>query len=172
MADVCGHVVGVAACFGVAGAFAASGAVYSTRMKSRFVSPPPSTEIVGFTLVCLLGMVVIATALWLEWRRVKRGESLFGAKVFRWRAASGVVWLLILGTLSYAMWFLWPTSGDKIMARKFLSVLNGALLLMLLSFVLLYLDFVAVLRERRRQEKNLKRQMSDLVREAEKTRKE
>jgi uncharacterized PurR-regulated membrane protein YhhQ (DUF165 family) len=129
----------------------------------RFPREPAAA---GFTLLCLLGMLAILVMLAIEWGRLRRGEAPLGARVFRWRLISGLVWLWMLGSFAYATWFLWPDPNDKVMARRFLTVIVNAGMLMLLALVLLIADVIVVLRERRRQQQHLAQQLSAILDEA------
>lgn len=107
-----------------------------------------------FALLCALGAIGILLGAWLELARARRGESLLAPWHLRLRLFSALLWVLILFSIAFAVTILWPpanaTDNQKL---QFLSVINGAVLLLLLAIVLLGGDMLMLARTRRRVEK-------------------
>ena len=129
-------------------------------------SVPHQSPQVTFVLLCLLGIIVIVVALGIEGARVRNGKSALGGRVFRWRLASGGVWCLMLSMFAYAAWFLWPAGASHDTKIAFARVMSASTGLLIIAFILLILDMRLVLREMRRGEQLLQRQMSNLVNES------
>ena len=123
-----------------------------------------------FVMSCLLCMIAIAIGAGLEVWRQKRGESLLRPSQFRLRIFSAVIWMIALGSLAYAVAFLWPNPALDLMARraqaeKFLSLISGAMMLLLIGVVLLGYDMWQLARERRLKEAQFNLQLLDMARE-------
>lgn len=126
---------------------------------------PAATAKTLFITSCLLCLIAIATGAVLEVLRQKRGESLLRPGQLRLRVFSALVWMLALGSLAYAVAFLWPQKGDVIQARKFLSVISGATMLLFIGVLLLGYDVWQVLKARRIKEAEFNLQLLDMARE-------
>ncbi len=112
----------------------------------------------GFALLCLLGVIAIGTGAVLEINRMRRKESIIGVNQFRLRLLSAVVWMIILGSTGYALLYLWPEKGDTPAALRFLSVVSGIILLLVIGFVLLMYDLWRVSLQHRQQQAQFNRQ--------------
>ena len=119
----------------------------------------------GFALLCLLGVIAIGTGAVLEINRMRRGEHLITPTQFGLRMLSAVVWIISLGSMSYALLYLWPELGNAEQAQRFLSVVSGVLLLFVIGLVLLAYDFWRVSMRRREQLARFDRQLDALARE-------
>ena len=119
-----------------------------------------------FSGLCLAAMLAIAVGGVLEIVRQTRGESLLRVGQFRLRIFSAVVWILLLGALSFAVAFLWPQNkSDTETARKFLTMFSGALLLFVIAIFLLAYDLWQTNRQRFLSERRFEHQLEDLARE-------
>ena len=116
-----------------------------------------------FALLCLLGVVAVATAAMLEVARMRRGESVISPRQFRLRLLSAVIWMILLGSTSYAMFFLWPERGDLEQSRRFLSVMSGVILLLLLALLLFIYDVWQFARQRRQREAQFQQQLLEMA---------
>ncbi|MBV9867134.1 MAG: hypothetical protein JO316_17400 [Abitibacteriaceae bacterium] len=118
----------------------------------------------AFALLCLLGIIAITTGACLELVRKRRGESVISANQLRLRMMSAVIWLIILGSLCYAVLFLWPEAGNMQQARQFLSVVSGSFLLFGIALLLLLYDVWQVNRARRQHEVRFNQQLAAMAR--------
>jgi hypothetical protein len=116
-----------------------------------------------FAIVCLLGVVAVATVAALEVNRMRRGESLITPRQFRLRMISAVIWMVLLGSTAYAMLFLWPAPGDLVAGRHFLRVMLGVILLLLIALLLFIVDLMQLRRERRLYEMQFSEQLASLA---------
>ncbi len=114
----------------------------------------------AFAVLCILGIIAIGIGMLLELNRKRRGDSVISPRQLRLRLMSAIIWLIVLGSLFYAVIFLWPQRGDQEQARRFLSVLSGSLLLIVLAIGLLFYDFWQVLREGQRHEAQFEQQLT------------
>lgn len=119
----------------------------------------------GFGILCLIAMILVATGALLEIARTRRGESILTPNQFRLRMLSALVWLTILGSLSYAVIFLWPQRGDLAGQRKFISVVSGSILLLIIGFFLFAYDMWQLARQRRLQEARFNLQVTQMARD-------
>jgi hypothetical protein len=157
--------------------------VTATRRKSALAGwyndyrkySVPGGEMAGesaktvFTVSCLLCLVAIAAGALLEIVRQTRGESLLRPWQFRLRVFSALVWMIALASLAYAVAFLWPQQHAalairKAQAEKFLSVISGAMILLLIGIILLAYDMWQLARERRLKEAQFNLQLVDMAR--------
>jgi polyferredoxin len=116
-----------------------------------------------FGLMCLVALIAVATGAALEIARRRRGESIIGPSQFRLRMFSAIVWILALGSLSAATLLLWPSPGDNQMARRFLTMVSGAILLLLIGLLLLVYDVWLINQGRKAQEKYFDQQLNLLA---------
>jgi hypothetical protein len=116
-----------------------------------------------FSGLCLVAILIVAIGAVLEVLRQTRGESLLRPGQFRLRIFSALVWMILLGALSFAVAFLWP--HDKDSARKFVSVVSGSLVLLLIALLLLAYDVWQTTCQRQLSERRFDHQLEDLARE-------
>jgi len=94
-----------------------------------------------FALLCGVGFCAIGGGAVWEWNRFANGQSALSPRHLRWRLLSALVWLVVLGTFIYATLALWPqNAAQKELAKRFVLVSGGALVLMMLAFVLMAVD--------------------------------
>jgi hypothetical protein len=133
---------------------------------------------IAFALLCSLAIVVVMVGAMLEIARARReaavgrgaigdgdetvGRALVPPNQLRLRLFSALIWILALASFAFAMLFLWPAKGDTMMARKFVSVVSGASLLLLIALWLLLYDVWQVGRHRRGREKLFERELETL----------
>lgn len=122
-----------------------------------------------FAISCLLSLVAIATGAALEIARQKRGESLLRPGHFRLRIFSALVWMIALGSLAYAVAFLWPQPDLDFAARReqaeqFLSVISGAMALLLIGIFMLTYDMWRLWQERHLKEAQFNLHLVDIAR--------
>ena len=131
----------------------------------------------AFALLCLLAMVAVAGGAALEIGRARReagevtiaaddatlGRAIVPPNQLRLRLFSALIWMLSLASFAFAMVWLWPAKGDTVMARKFISVVSGAFLLLLIALWLLLYDVWQVGRRRRAREKVFERELEILA---------
>jgi len=101
----------------------------------------------------------------MEVLRQKRGESVLRASQFRLRIFSALVWVILLGSLAYAVAFLWPQGRDPIMMKKFAGVIGGSLSLLFIALFLLAYDVWQVGQQRRLTERKFNRNLETMARE-------
>lgn len=118
-----------------------------------------------FAMLCLLAMVAITGGGILELLRFRRGESLLRPSQLALRIFSALVWLVLLGSLAYAVTMLWPNPQDVSSARKFAAVVSGSLSLLFIAIFLLAYDVWQVSRQRRLQERTFQRNLEGFARE-------
>ncbi|HVF09474.1 MAG TPA: hypothetical protein VNA16_01655 [Abditibacteriaceae bacterium] len=130
------------------------------------MSSPASapTERIIFALICCIGLIAVATGAVLEIRRARRGDSIIPPHQIRLRLFSALIWAIALGSLSYAVLLLWSERGDLVQARHFLSLVSGAMLLIVIGLFLLAYDIWLVRHARRLQQAHLERTKSQLAR--------
>lgn len=127
----------------------------------------------GFAILCLAALIAVATGAVLEIGRARRAAAneeagaevgtLVSRNQFRLRMLSALVWMIVLGSLAYATLFLWPSPGDAVTARRFVSVISGAVLLIFIGLFLLFYDMWLVARQRRLQEKHFEHQLNAMA---------
>lgn len=133
----------------------------------------PANFRLAFGLLCIAALLAVAIGALLEIARARRAvlggdatvetSTLVSRNQFRLRMLSAVVWMIVLASLAYATLMLWPAPGDSVTARRFVAVVSGALLLILIGLFLLAYDMWLVGRQRRLQEKQFERQLNDLA---------
>jgi amino acid permease len=122
-----------------------------------------STARAIFSGLCLAAMLAIAVGGVLEILRQTRGESVLRPGQFRLRIFSSLVWIILLGALAFAVAFLWP--HDKESARKFVTMVSGAMTLFVIALFLLAYDVWQTNRQRQITERRFDHQLEDLARE-------
>ena len=128
------------------------------------MSSPASipTERIIFALICCIGIIAVATGAALEIRRARRGSSIIPPRQIRLRLFSALIWIITLGSLSYAGLLLWSEPGDRVQARRFVGVISGVLLLIVIGLLLVAYDLWLVGQARRLQQAKFKLNMDDL----------
>lgn len=117
-----------------------------------------------FAALCFLGLTAILSGAAWEWRRQKRGATI-SARHFRWRMVSALLWTLILGSLGWATLFSWPASRqDVVTAQRFGAVLAGAMMLMMVAFVLMIFDFYLTAKTRQIQTARMQHDLGEIAR--------
>lgn len=116
-----------------------------------------------FSIICVLAMFAVAGGGIVEILRRKQGESLLRTGQFRLRMFSVFVWLILLGSLAYAVSFLWP--HDERSVQQFLAVISGVFSLLIIALLLLAYDLWQVGRQRRASHQSFERQLEQLARE-------
>lgn len=114
-----------------------------------------------FSVLCLLAVVAVAAGGVLEVLRQQRGESLLRPGQFRLRIFSAFIWIIILGSLSFAVSYLWPY--DRESARNFLAVVSGAMSLLVIALFLLAYDVWQVGKQRRASEQKINQQLESMA---------
>ena len=130
------------------------------------MSSPASipTERIIFALICCIGIIAVATGAALEIRRARRGRSIIPPRQIRLRLFSALIWIITLGSLSYAVLLLWSEPGDLAQARRFVGVISGVMLLIVIGLLLVAYDLWLVGQARRLQQAKFKLNMDDLAR--------
>jgi hypothetical protein len=129
----------------------------------KVVMPMHSNARNIFALLCLLGIIAVAVAAVLEIRRMRRGESLITAGQFRLRLLSAVIWMILLGSTSYAILALWPQPGDAVRAVRFFSVVSGIVLLLIIALLLMAYDLWQFSIQRRIREAEFNRELAAMA---------
>ncbi len=117
----------------------------------------------GFTIVCLLGIAAIGFALTLDISRVRRGQSALSAHQLRIRVISALIWTVALGSLCYAVLFLWPQPGQVQQGRRLLAIFSGSFLLILIALSLVFYDMMLLARKRRQHDDQFERNLEALA---------
>ena len=123
-----------------------------------------ATERAIFALVCCIGVIAVAVGALIEVRRARRGDGIIPPRQFRLRLFSALIWAIALGSLAYTVLFLWPERGDRDQARKFLSIVSGVVLLVVIGLILLAYDFWLVGQARRLQQARFERNVDEMGR--------
>lgn len=119
-----------------------------------------------FVALCALGLFVIVAGAIFEWGRVRRGQSILTPRHFRWRMISVAFWIVILACFAGATLFLWPQSrADEQTARRFIAVVSGATLLLLVALAITALDVIWTARTRMARQGQFKRNLDELARQ-------
>jgi hypothetical protein len=149
-----------------------------------FVPPGVPAGALAFALLCLLALLAVLCDVLFEVGRVRRedptGNIVIARSQFHLRLLSALVWCLALGLLAYCASLGWPVSrpgassgGPAVLQsgldpRRWLSLMGGAMLLVLIGIALLFYDLWRV-RARARVQEGLFHQQLELMaqREAE-----
>jgi len=127
-----------------------------------------------FALICLLGIIAVGIAALFEFRRMHRGESVITSTQFRLRMFSAWIWMVLLGSTSYAILMLWPETGNlgagarptpeqTLQAKRFLSVISGVFLLLIIALGLIAYDLVLFARQRKQKQAEFNRELAALA---------
>lgn len=118
-----------------------------------------------FVALCALGLFVIVAGAIFEWGRARRGISILTPRHFRWRMISVAFWVVILSCFAGATLFLWPASrADEVTARRFILVVSGATLLLIIALGITALDVLWTARTRIARQGEFKRNLDELAR--------
>ena len=130
------------------------------------MSSPASvpTERIIFALICCIGIIAVTIGAVLEIRRTRRGNSILPPHQMRLRLFSALLWVIILGSLSYAVLLLWSEPGNLVQARRFLGVVSGAMLLLVIGLLLVAYDLWLLVQARRLQQAKFKLNMDAVAR--------
>ena len=130
------------------------------------MSSPASvpTERIIFALFCCIGIIAVATGAALEIRRARHGSSIIPPRQMRLRLFSAVIWIITLGSLSYAVLLLWPEPGNLGQARRFLGIISGAMLLIVIGLLLVAYDLWLLGQARRLHQAKFKLNMDEMAR--------
>jgi len=125
------------------------------------------TAKIAFAVLCLLGILAVGIGALLEISRKRQGNTVVTPVQFKLRMISAVIWMIVLGSLFYAVVFLWPQRGlgmeTERQARQFLSVVSGSFLLIAVALGLLVYDLWRLAREGRVHEARFNQQLIALA---------
>ena len=125
---------------------------------------PAQTLRLIFGALCVAGMFAILAGLLFEWGRMKRGDSVLSPRQLRWRIVGGSLWVLVLGSFAYATMFLWPTTlNDVATGRRFIAVMAGASVLLILALVITAFDAYLTLKGAQLQREKFERDAENLA---------
>ena len=116
-----------------------------------------------FSVLCAIGFVAIGLGLLFEIGRMRRGASVLSPRQGRWRVFGGLLWLLVIGSLAYATIFLWPSPGDKIMAQRYVAVVAGAMVLLVVALVITMFDVFLTFKSAQLQRQKFERDAGKLA---------
>ena len=126
---------------------------------------PAQTIRLLFGALCVAAMFAIGGGLLFEWGRMRRGDSVLSARQSRWRIISGLLWILILGSLAFATLFLWPSGPqDVVNGRRFGAVVMGAMLLLVIAMIMTGFDVFLTLKGAQLQRQKFERDAGNLAR--------
>ena len=122
-----------------------------------------------FSGLCAAGFAAILVGLLFEIGRMKRGTSVLPPRQARWRVFSGFLWLLVLGSLEYANVKLWPFDVPnrvlaKSLASRYVSVVGGALMLLMVALFIMAFDVYLTLKGAQLQRQKLEREAGEVAR--------
>ena len=117
-----------------------------------------------FGALCVAGMCAIIAGLLFESGRLKRGDSVLSPRQMRWRIVGGALWVLVLGSFAYATIFLWPNNlNDVITGRRFLAVMAGASVLLVIALIITAFDAYLTLKGAQLQREKFARNADKLA---------
>lgn len=126
---------------------------------------PAQTIRLIFGALCVAGMVAIGAGIFFEFGRLKRGNSVLSQRQMRWRVLGGCLWLLVLGSLAYATFFLWPSGpADTITGKRFGAVIMGAMALLVVALLITAFDAFLTIKGAQLQREKFERDAGDLAR--------
>lgn len=118
-----------------------------------------------FGALCVAGMFAIGAGITFEFGRLRRGNSVLSPRQMRWRLFGGCLWLLVLGSLAYAAFFLWPSGqSDVIMGKRFVAVVMGAMALLVIALIITAFDAFLTVKGAQLQREKFERDAGDLAR--------
>ena len=116
-----------------------------------------------FSALCAAGFIAICVGLLFEIGRMRRGNSVLSPRQARWRIVGGTLWLLVIGSLAYATIFLWPAPGDKVMAQRWVSVVAGAMALLVVALIITMFDVYLTLKGAQLQRQKFERDAGEIA---------
>ena len=116
-----------------------------------------------FGALCVAGMFAIGAGILFEWGRLKRGDSVLSPRQMRWRVVGGFLWVLVLGSLAYATFFLWPAPGDTVTAKRYVAVVTGATSLLVVALVITMFDAYLTLKGAQLQREKFDREAGQVA---------
>ena len=117
-----------------------------------------------FGALCVAGMVAIGAGIFFEFGRLKRGNSVLSPRQMRWRVLGGCLWLLVLGSLAYATFFLWPSGqSDVIVGKRFVAVVMGAMALLIIALIITAFDVFLTVKGAQLQREKFEREAGKLA---------
>ena len=110
-------------------------------------------------------MFAIGAGILFEFGRLRRGQSVLSPRQMRWRVVGGCLWVLVLGSLAYATFFLWPSGpSDVITGKRFGAVVMGALLLLVIALLITAFDAFLTVKGAQLQREKFERDAGELAR--------
>lgn len=126
--------------------------------------PAPILRLI-FGALCVAGMCAIIAGLLFEWGRLRRGDSVLSPRQMRWRIVGGALWVLVLGSFAYATMFLWPSDlKDVVTGKRFISVMAGATVLLVVSLIITAFDAFLTLKGAQLQREKFERDAGKVAR--------
>ena len=126
---------------------------------------PAQTIRLIFGALCVAGMFAIGAGIFFEFGRLKRGNSVLSPRQMRWRVLGGCLWLLVLGSLAYATFFLWPSgSTDVVAGKRFVAVIMGAMALLVVALLITAFDAFLTIKGAQLQREKFERDAGLLAR--------
>ena len=118
-----------------------------------------------FGALCVAGMFAIGAGVLFEFGRLRRGNSVLSARQMRWRVLGGCLWVLVLGSLAYATFFLWPSGPrDVVAGKKFVAVTMGAVALLVIALIITAFDAFLTVKGAQLQREKFERDAGALAR--------
>ena len=122
-----------------------------------------------FSGLCAAGFAAILVGLLFEIGRMKRATSVLPPRQARWRVFSGILWLLVLGSLEYANFKLWPFGiKDRALAAslaaRYVSVVGGALMLLMVALFITAFDVYLTLKGAQLQRQKFESEAGEVAR--------
>ena len=118
-----------------------------------------------FGALCVAGMFAIGAGILFEFGRLKRGNSVLSPRQMRWRILGGCLWLLVLGSLAYATFFLWPSGPTDVVAgKRFIAVVMGAVALLVIALLITAFDAFLTVKGAQLQREKFERDAGELAR--------
>ncbi len=118
-----------------------------------------------FGALCVAGMFAIGAGILFEWGRMRRGNSVLSPRQMRWRVVGGFLWVLVLGSLAYATFMLWPAPNDKVMAQRYVAVVTGAMSLLVVALIITMFDAYLTLKGAQLQREKFDREAGQIAKD-------
>lgn len=118
-----------------------------------------------FGALCVAGIFAIGAGIFFEFGRLKRGNAVLSQRQMRWRVLGGCLWLLVLGSLAYATFFLWPSGATAgITGKRFAAVVMGSMALMVVAMIITAFDAFLTVKGVQLQREKFERDAGNLAR--------